>query len=176
MLETGEWEEEDQTSSAGHTARCSLEVGMAEGCLLSGASQTRLSAAPVGHQIKEIEIMLILSLFWSCKARDRQCLINACVLRVYQRFWSAPGMPAKRTILHLGVHKSLLYFPQNSLHCKAQVWGQERMDVKPYWKKSLTNNCQTHLCSSLCELRFHTGIWTGAALPDLVMAAPCLYS
>lgn len=56
----GEWEEEEQTSSAGHTARCSLEVGMGEGCLLSGASQTRLSAAPVGHQIKEIEIMLIL--------------------------------------------------------------------------------------------------------------------
>lgn len=171
-----EWEEEEQTSAVGHRARCSLEEGTAEGCLCSRASQTHLTAAPGGHQFKEIEIMLILSPFWSWQARDRRCLISACVLRVYQRFWSASGMPAKRTILCLGIHKNLLYFPQISLHCKAQVWGQERTDVKPYCKKSLTNNCQTHLCTSLCELRFHTGIWTGAVSPDLALAAPCLDS
>lgn len=65
MLQTGEWEEEKQTSAVGHRARWSLEGAMAEGCLLSRAAQTHLSAAPGGHQIKEIEIMLIMSLFWS---------------------------------------------------------------------------------------------------------------
>lgn len=128
------------------------------------------------HQIKESEIILVLSLSWSLQAKDGQCLLGTCVPTVCQRFQSAPGMPAKRTALCLGAHKRFLYFLQSSLHCKAWAWGQGRRDLKPHWEKKpnpTKYNHQTHSCSSLCKLRFHTGIWTGAVLPDLAVATPC---
>lgn len=74
-----------------------------------------------GCQIKESEVMLMLSLSWSRKARDRQCLLNTCVSTACQRFQSSPRVPAKRTTLCLGAHKRFLYFLQSSLHCK--VWA-----------------------------------------------------
>lgn len=85
-----------------------------------------------GHRTKEIEIMLMLSLSWSLKARDRWCLLSTCMLTVHQRFHSHPGVAAKRTALCLGAHSGFLYFLLSSLHCKAQAWGQGRRDVKPH--------------------------------------------
>lgn len=42
-------------------------------------------------------------------------------------------------------------------------------------EKTKPTKHQRHLHSSLCKLRFHTGIWTGAMLSDLAMAAPVPY-